>query len=206
MAFANAALQGERKARAKFLHFFPSGFYDRKYIDWERGYKWAAHRRWEHSLNQQEYRTLLRGGQFREIAERALAIEGPTNLLFSFEKMALRDAVRGEGVAKAFNTGLYDFLYGEGGAESKFENWRGLIDSLPRKQSRMLTWPIVTIFGFVAMPKLTNSISIITRGRHGALTRAFFRTDGGAGFGRSASTRYDRHTIVPLGARFGRIC
>jgi hypothetical protein len=28
-----------------------------------------------------------------------------------------------------------------------------VIDSLPRKQSRVLTWPIATIFGFLASPK-----------------------------------------------------
>jgi hypothetical protein len=37
---ANAAA-----SRRKFLRFFPKGFYDEKYIAWERGYKWQAHER-----------------------------------------------------------------------------------------------------------------------------------------------------------------
>ena len=40
-----------RKACRMFLRFFPGGFYDQKYIDWERGYKWAVHQAWEHTLN-----------------------------------------------------------------------------------------------------------------------------------------------------------
>jgi hypothetical protein len=142
-----------RKARRKFLRFFPGGFYDHKYIDWERGYKWATHQAWEHTLNQEEYRRLLQGHEFKEIADLAMAIEARTHLLYSFEKMALRDAVRTIPGARAFSTGLYHFLYGPGTAEAKFEHWCQMIDSLPRKQSPVLTWPIVSIFGFVALPK-----------------------------------------------------
>jgi hypothetical protein len=31
------------RCRRKFLRFFPDGFRDETYIDWERGYKWTAH-------------------------------------------------------------------------------------------------------------------------------------------------------------------
>jgi hypothetical protein len=34
------------RCRRKFLHFFPKGYRDEKYVDWERGYKWIAHERW----------------------------------------------------------------------------------------------------------------------------------------------------------------
>lgn len=34
------------RCRRKFLRFFPGGFRDETYIDWERGYKWAAHEQW----------------------------------------------------------------------------------------------------------------------------------------------------------------
>lgn len=158
MSFASVSYRagqghGAWAARRKFLRFFPGGFYDRKYIEWERGYKWAGHREWESMLPQAEYRRLLRGHEFREIADVALAIEGRTHLLYSFEKMALRDAVRTGPAARAFSSGLYDFLYGAGSTESSFESWRRVIESLPRKQSRVLTWPVVTIFGFLALPK-----------------------------------------------------
>ena len=36
--------------------------------------------------------------------------------------------------------------------ETRFERWCEAVESLPRKQTRVLTWPIVTVFGFVAQP------------------------------------------------------
>ena len=83
-----------------------------------------------------------------------MRIEARTNLIFSFEKMALRDAVRSPTGARAFAEGLYDFLHGPGPNERKFDAWCGVVASLPRKQTRVLTWPVVTVFGFIAHPKV----------------------------------------------------
>jgi hypothetical protein len=80
-------------------------------------------------------------------------VESRTNLLFSFEKMALRDAVKPPAGARAFAEGLYDFLYGAGSVERRFGRWCGVVASLPRRQTRVLTWPIVTVFGFIAQPE-----------------------------------------------------
>jgi hypothetical protein len=66
--------------------------------------------------------------------------------------MALRDAVKSAAGAQLFAKGLYDFLYGRGGDRAKFENWCDAVASLPRRQTRVLTWPVVTIFGFLALP------------------------------------------------------
>src|SRR5215208_1663970 len=103
------------RCRKKFLRFFPGGFADETYIDWERDYKWAAHERWTAALGPSNFKTLLRERQFSEIAAHAVSIESRTNLLFSFEKMALRDAVRSPAGAQAFSEGLYEFLHGRGG-------------------------------------------------------------------------------------------
>jgi len=84
--------KGAIRCRRKFLRFFPKGFYDPKYVDWERGYKWEAHERWEEILDREVHRDLINEGDFAEVARRAVTIESRTNLLFSFEKMALRDA------------------------------------------------------------------------------------------------------------------
>jgi hypothetical protein len=83
----------------------------------------------------------------------AVRIESRTNLLFSFEKMALRDAVRSPAGARAFATGLYDFLHGSAAPRRKFECWSQTIGELPRRQTRVLTWPLVTVFGFLAQPE-----------------------------------------------------
>jgi hypothetical protein len=140
------------RCRRKFLHFFPDGFQDPQYHDWERAYKWQAHLAWKRLLDRPTFSTLLRQGQFTEIAARALKIESKTNLLFSFEKMALRDGVKSAGGAQLFAEGLFDFLHGPGKAENKFERWCETVGMLPRKQTRVLTWPIVTVFGFLAQP------------------------------------------------------
>jgi hypothetical protein len=142
------------RCRRKFLRFFPGGFQDETYIDWERGYKWKAHEQWNEVLDRSQYRSLLQGKQFAEIAARAVRIESRTNLLFSFEKMALRDAVKSDEGARVFAEGLFEFLYGPGGLERKFERWVEAVSSLPRKQTRVLTWPLVTVWGFVAQPEI----------------------------------------------------
>jgi hypothetical protein len=144
--------RGAIKCRRKFLRFFPKGFYDPKYIDWERGYKWEAHQRWEATLGRDVHRDLIATGNLAEVARRAVTIESRTNLLFSFEKMALRDAVRPATGARAFAEGLYEFLYGRGSDRTRFERWCEVVAGLPRKQTRVLTWPVVTIFGFLALP------------------------------------------------------
>lgn len=146
--------EGAERCRRKFLRFFPGGFYDAKYIDWERGYKRETHERWEAALNRAEHRRLLRAGEFAEVAARAVRVEQRSrhSMLFSFEKMALRDAVKTDDGARIFAEGLYDFLHGAGRAEAKFARWCEAVEQLPRRQTRVLTWPLVTVFGFIAQP------------------------------------------------------
>ena len=141
------------RCREKFLRFFPNGFADEKYVAWERGYKWQAHEKWNAQLNRAEYESLLEKGEFSEIAGRAVKIESPTNLIFSFEKLALRDGVRSAEGARIFAESFYDFLHGAGKPKQKFERWVEAVGRLPKKQSRVLTHPIVTVFGFIAQPK-----------------------------------------------------
>ena len=143
---------GAARARRKFLRFFPGGFADETYVDWERGYKWAAHERWQATLGCAAFRALLDQEAHEEIAAAAVRIESRTNLLFSFEKMALRDAIRSRAGARQFSTGLYDFLWGSGSEETRFERWCDAVAALPRRQTRVLTWPLVTVFGFIARP------------------------------------------------------
>ena len=144
---------GPLRCRRKFLRFFPGGFRDETYIDWERGYKENAHRQWTEQLALPEFRRLLADEQFAEVAARGIRIESRTNLLFSFEKMALRDAVKSKVGAKAFATGLFNLLHGPGTLQRRFERWIDVVSQLPRRQTRVLTWPIVTVFGFVAQPE-----------------------------------------------------
>ncbi|HEX3533733.1 MAG TPA: hypothetical protein VHT23_05895, partial [Gemmatimonadaceae bacterium] len=72
------ATKGAAKCRRKFLRLFPKGFYDEKYIDWERGYKWDAHVRWEETLGREAHRVLIAEGNYSEVARRAVGIESRT--------------------------------------------------------------------------------------------------------------------------------
>jgi hypothetical protein len=146
-------LSPAERCRRRFLRFFPRGFQDKKYFEWERGYKIAAHEQWEEALNQTTYRKLLKNGKYQEIASIATRIESRTNLLFSFEKMAFRDAVKQPEGAEIFATGLYELLYGRAGLNNKFQNWCDAVGRLPRRQTRVLTHPVVTVFPFIADPE-----------------------------------------------------
>jgi hypothetical protein len=144
-----------RRCRRRFLDFFPRGFSDPDYVDSERSYKWDTHLRWMEVLDPAEFRRLVRNHEFAEVASRAIRVEQSStySMLFSFEKMALRDAVKTREGAQLFADGLYYFLHGRGLLENRFEAWVNVVDSLPRKQTRVLTWPVVTVFGFLAQPQ-----------------------------------------------------
>lgn len=142
-----------QRAKRKFLRFFPDGFRDETYLAWERDYKWQAHEEWERQLNRRAFRRALEEQRYRDIASTAVRIESGRSLLFSFEKMALRDAVREKAGARIFAEGLFAFLHGDDPPEARFDRWCAAVESLPRKQTRVLTWPLVTVFGFIAAPE-----------------------------------------------------
>jgi hypothetical protein len=142
------------RCRRKFLRLFPGAFRDETYLAWEREYKWETHERWRAALGQAEFRRLLEREQFQEVALRAIRVEQQSrhSMVFSFEKMALRDAVRSRQGARLFATGLYRYLHGRRKLEHRFTDWVEVVRALPRKQTRVLTWPVVTVFGFIAQP------------------------------------------------------
>jgi hypothetical protein len=148
--------RSKMRARRKFLRFFPGGFRDQTYVDWERSYKWQTHERWQEALGRDEFRRLLCANQFPEIAARAVRVEQRSrhSMIFSFEKMALRDAVKLPEGARAFAEGLYEFLHGRASVERRFERWVEVVAALPRRQTRVLTWPLATVFGFIARPDI----------------------------------------------------
>ncbi len=145
---------GALRCRRKFLRLFPGGFKDPTYLEWERDYKWESHQRWQEALHPGEFHRLLRRGAHAEIAARAVLVEQRSrhSMLFSFEKMALRDAVRSEGGARAFAEGLHRFLHGREPLPRRFARWVEVVAGLPRRRTRVLTWPVATVFGFLAQP------------------------------------------------------
>lgn len=149
---SNVNYLGAARCRRKFELYYPGGFVDDTYLIAERSYKERAHLEWVTQLGPADFRKLLARGEYRQIADAAVRIESRTNLLFSFEKMALRDAVKTPAGARLFAHELYAFLYGRGSPQRKFEDWVQAVAELPRRQTRVLTWPVVTVFGFIARP------------------------------------------------------
>ncbi len=139
------------RCHRKFVRFFHDGFKDETYRAWERDYKANAHAAWKERLGGGQLERMVHAGQWREIASHAVAIESRTNLLFSFEKMALRDAVRGEAGARDFAEGLASMLAAKDGRAS-FDAFREAVQRLPQPKSRVFTWPVVTVFPFIAQP------------------------------------------------------
>ncbi|MFL6569791.1 MAG: hypothetical protein ACJ8HQ_11500 [Chthoniobacterales bacterium] len=155
MKLQGVGARGPVYARKKFLRYFPKGFRDETYIEWERSYKWETHERWEEALNRDEFRRLLARQDYAEVAARAVRTEQRSrhSMMFSFEKMALRDALKSAVGAKAFAEGLYQLLHGSGSDEARFTRWVETVSALPRRQTRVLTWPLVTVWGFIAQPE-----------------------------------------------------
>jgi hypothetical protein len=168
-----ARYPGAERCRRKFLRAFPGGFRDPTYLEWERDYKVEAHQRWESALPEERFRELLQQGRHDDIAATAVRVEQQTrhSMLFSFEKMALRDAVRTRPGARTFAEGLYQFLHGADELPVRFERWVAAVDALPRRQTRVLTWPLVTVFGFLAQPDthffLKPNVTKIAAARYG---------------------------------------
>jgi hypothetical protein len=132
--------------KRRFREFYPKGFHDEDYVVMERLYKWDAHKAWNEAR--------ATAGTSEDLARAAVRIESRTNLLFSFEKMAIRDAVATTAGATTFANGLDEWLYGRGGERQRFEQWCEVVAQLPRRQTRVLTWPVATVFGFIARPKV----------------------------------------------------
>ena len=76
-------------ARNRFLHFFPNGFHSDGYDGEERGYKLRAKDKLETEL------PLNRAIDASGAGEIILSVFGATNLLSPFEKMRVRDVLRG---------------------------------------------------------------------------------------------------------------
>lgn len=149
---SNVIYLGASLCRRKFELFYPEGFEDETYLVAERAYKERAHLEWDAELAPATFRKLLARGEFRAVADAAVRIESRSNLLFSFERMALRDAVKTPAGARLFATELYAFLYGHGSPQRRFTDWIEALADLPQRKSRVLTWPVATVFGFIARP------------------------------------------------------
>jgi hypothetical protein len=140
------------EAVRRFLALFPRGFRDDAYIEQERNYKMAAHGIFANGLPPRERAKLIKNGEVANLVDRLQYIEGKTNLLSPFEKARLRDALRDHRTALPFLGALFAMLDAPAITEVHFNVLARSIEALPAPRGRVDTWPIATIFPFLAQP------------------------------------------------------
>lgn len=139
-------------AKQKFLHFFPLGFGDPKYLSSERTYKLDAHHRFSNELSCQKIGELLKMDDIASLVKKGQSILGDVKVLASFENAALNDAMRDTAAARGFYSALLSLLTAKEISESDFEAFFKQVNSLPAQRGRVATWPIATILPFLAQP------------------------------------------------------
>jgi hypothetical protein len=141
-------------AKRRFREIFPRGFVDPTYIEWERGYKWAAHLAWQRELDRPTWRLMLADGRHDEVARRVASIyaRSKLNMLALYEWMALREALSDKRGARLLANGLYELVHGPERFEQRIERFTTVLDRVPQRQTRLAKWPVVTLFPFIARP------------------------------------------------------
>jgi hypothetical protein len=140
------------RAKINFVRLFPKNFRDPAYIVRERKYKEDAHKRWQHELGQEVYQGLLSEDKYEEIRVRLIRVYGNLNLLSQFEVMALSDSLKDPKGARSLSHGIFDLIYGEESAETRFNRFTSVLDAAPQKKAKLSKWPIHTVFHFLAKP------------------------------------------------------
>src|ERR1019366_4012249 len=92
--------------KRRFLHEFPAGFADPRYMDAERDYKLAAHVKFEQLLGLSGIRRLLSEQDHKSLAEKAQKVLSGLNLLSPYESAAFHDAMRDQHAVQSFFTTL----------------------------------------------------------------------------------------------------
>jgi hypothetical protein len=141
----------------KFRSLFPLFFQDPAYIGdlktGERAYKWAAHELFDSTLGNGRLGALLAAGALDEVRQRALAVEGRTNLLAVFEKAALRDALRSDAAAKRYFDCLKALLDGAVIEPGRFTEYLAAVEDLPSGgRTSPAKWTVATILPYLAQP------------------------------------------------------
>lgn len=127
-----------------FLEEYPNGFRGEVYENAEREYKVKAQKLAQELLGQSAMEELLSAGDYEEICVRALQVVNATNLIFPNEKMALKDGLEVDGARRKFAESLFDFLYGEGNLQERFEGFSKCLEDMDAAK-----WTTVSYFPFL---------------------------------------------------------
>ncbi len=132
---------GYAGARTRFLKFFPKGFQSKRFSCLERDYKLEAKTKLDDTAPLTE---ALNGSGF---GEAVLSVFQATNLLSPFEKIRVKDALRGQD-SDAFVRAAANFTDHPGEAAL-----RGLEDVLKLKPHDCAKWTVATYLPFLWRPE-----------------------------------------------------
>jgi hypothetical protein len=138
--------------KRQFLHMFPAGFADPKYLGEERDYKLAAHVHFQSELGIAKAKSFLANGELRELARRGLSVLGAVNLISPYESAAFHDAMKDEDAIASFFSTLLRLLDSDEITESSFTDFANAVCSLPAERGKVATWPVATVFPYLARP------------------------------------------------------
>jgi hypothetical protein len=131
----------------RFLARFPQGFYGDRFASEEREYKVRAHQLAQDLLSQSALTRLLSANDYGEVCRRALRVANATNLIFPYEKMALKDGLESPAHQQAFATALFHLLYGDDDLKPRFERYVDILEGIGAAK-----WTIATYFLFIVYP------------------------------------------------------
>jgi hypothetical protein len=143
----------QAEAVARFVALFPAGFEDPVYLEEERNYKVDAAAMFSRLLSREIRMEAIRDQRVDALVDAALQIDAATNLISPFEKAALRDGLKDPQAALRFFGALSALVDAEAPpAAGHFEALAQAVESLPATRGKVFTWPIVTLFPFLASP------------------------------------------------------
>ena len=142
-----------KSVKDRFLQEFPEGFAHSKYLAAERNYKLKAHNVFQQKLGVEQLRDLLSRGEINSLVAKALSILVKVQLLAApFEIGAFQDAMQDENAARSFFTALLALLEATPVNALLFAKYAEVVCSLPAARGRVATWPIATVFPYIARP------------------------------------------------------
>ena len=135
-----------------FCRTYPRRFEDEKLIDMELDYKRSASTLYSRTLGGGKAEKLVQSGKLSTLAEHLDDISHATNIPSRFEIMAMHDGFKDLNAVANLTSALLAFV--KAPTATTFEELIDRFSRLPVPEggSRVLTWPNVTIFPFLADP------------------------------------------------------
>jgi len=138
--------------KRRFLHEFPAGFSDPGYMKNERDYKLDAYLKFQKLLGLSGIREALTSRDHQGLATKVLKVNSLLNLLSPYESAAFHDAMQEPHAVESFFTALLRVADADPLTAGVFDPFVDAVTSLPAPRGRVATWPVTTLFLYLADP------------------------------------------------------